>query len=40
MRKIILASKSRARRKLLRQVGLKFRVVGSDAKEAQVLKGR
>ncbi|MDD5429078.1 MAG: Maf family nucleotide pyrophosphatase [Candidatus Omnitrophica bacterium] len=40
MRKIILASKSKARQKLLRQVGLKFRVVGSIAKEAQVLKGR
>ena len=40
MRKIILASKSKARQKLLRQVGLKFRIVESNAKEAQVLKGR
>lgn len=40
MRKIILASKSKARQKLLRQIGLKFSVVGSAAKEESVLKGR
>lgn len=40
MRKIILASRSKARQKLLRQIGLKFRVVGSRAKEEMRLKGR
>ncbi|MDD3905123.1 MAG: Maf family protein [Candidatus Omnitrophica bacterium] len=40
MRKIILASKSKARQKLLRQIGLKFSVVGSAATEESVLKGR
>lgn len=38
MRKIILASKSKARRKLLRQIGLKFTVAESKAKESRVLK--
>jgi len=33
MRKIILASKSKARRKLLKQIGLKFTVTESNAKE-------
>ena len=40
MRRIILASKSKARRKLLRQIGLRFGVARSWAKEARVLKGR
>ena len=40
MRKIILASKSKARQKLLRQIGLKFRVVASTAKEDRSLKTR
>lgn len=35
MRKIILASKSKARRKLLRQIGLEFQVAESSAKEAR-----
>ena len=39
MRKIILASGSRARRKLLRQVGLKFSVSVSDVREAKKLRG-
>jgi len=39
MREIILASKSMARRRLLKQIGLKFRVVGSKAKEISVLRG-
>jgi septum formation protein len=34
-RDIILASRSKARRNLLRQMGLKFRVVGSGAKESR-----
>jgi len=34
-REIILASRSKARRSLLRQMGLKFRVVGSGAKESR-----
>jgi len=38
MRKIILASKSKARRALLRQIGLKFRVEASRAKEARFPK--
>lgn len=33
MRKIILASQSKARQKLLRQIGLKFQVVSSRVKE-------
>lgn len=40
MRKLILASKSRARQKLLRQIGLKFSIVESNAREETVLKGR
>ena len=40
MRKVILASRSKARQKLLRQIGLKFQVVGSRVKEADLLKGR
>ncbi len=40
MRKIILASKSKARQKLLKQIGLKFRIVESRAKEETHLKGR
>jgi len=39
MRKIILASRSKARQKLLRQIGLKFTVVESKAKESRKLKG-
>lgn len=38
MRKIILASKSKARRRLLRQIGLRFRVVESKIKESHDLK--
>ena len=41
MRKvIILASASKARRKLLKQTGLRFRVVESGVKEGRLLKGR
>ena len=40
MRKIILASKSKARQRLLKQIGLKFRVVTSNAKEDRFLKRR
>lgn len=40
MRKIILASRSKARQKLLKQIGLKFRVVEADVKESASLKGR
>ncbi len=40
MRKIILASRSKARRKLLKQIGLKFCVVEADVKESSSLKGR
>ncbi len=39
MRKIILASKSKARQRLLKQIGLKFRVMESNAKERTILKG-
>jgi len=39
MRKLILASRSQPRKKLLRQVGLKFRVVETDTKEDSSLKG-
>lgn len=39
MRRIILASKSKARQKLLKQIGLKFRIVESFAKEETRLKG-
>jgi len=38
MRKIILASKSKARQKLLRQIGLKFRVSELRVREKRVLK--
>ena len=38
MRRIILASRSKARQKLLRQIGLKFTVVESKAKESRKLK--
>ena len=40
MRKVILASKSKARQKLLRQIGLRFQVAGSRVKEEEVLTGR
>lgn len=40
MRKIILASRSKARQKLLKQIGLKFMVAGSGANEIKVLRGR
>lgn len=39
MRKIILASRSKARRKLLEQTGLKFDVVEPRAKESRSLRG-
>jgi len=38
MRELILASKSKARQRLLRQIGLKFRVVGSHVKEGHRIK--
>lgn len=40
MRRIILASRSKARQRLLRQVGLKFSIAESNAREARALKGR
>ena len=40
MRSIILASKSKARQKLLRQIGLKFQIAESRVKEEETLKGR
>lgn len=40
MRKIILASGSKARQKLLRQIGLKFSIVRTDVKEASSLKNK
>ena len=40
MRRIILASKSKARQKLLRQTGLKFQIAESRVKEEEILKGR
>jgi septum formation protein len=40
MRKIILASKSKARQRLLRQVGLPFQVAQARVKEGKVLRGR
>ena len=40
MRKIILASRSKARQKLLKQIGLKFCVVEADVKESSSLKGK
>lgn len=39
-RRIILASKSKARQKLLRQIGLEFVVAESTVREATALKGR
>ncbi|MDD5135926.1 MAG: Maf family protein [Candidatus Omnitrophica bacterium] len=39
-RRIILASKSKARQKLLRQIGLKFSVAGSCVDEEHKLRGR
>lgn len=39
MRRVILASKSKARQKLLKQIGLRFCVVESHVKEARLLKG-
>jgi septum formation protein len=38
MRKIILASRSKARQALLRQIGLKFKVARSNVKEGRLLK--
>ncbi len=38
MRKIILASKSKARQKLLKQAGIKFKVVESKVNESRSLK--
>jgi len=38
MRKIILASRSKARQRLLRQIGLKFQVAGSRVKENRVVE--
>lgn len=38
MRRIILASKSKARQKLLRQIGLRFQVAESHIKESRSLK--
>lgn len=40
MRELILASKSKARQKLLKQIGLKFRVVETRVKEDAVLRGK
>ncbi|MCX5679849.1 MAG: Maf family protein [Candidatus Omnitrophica bacterium] len=40
MRKIILASRSKARQKLLKQIGLKFSIVEADVKESSSLKGK
>ncbi|OGW85550.1 MAG: septum formation protein Maf [Omnitrophica bacterium RIFCSPLOWO2_01_FULL_45_10] len=40
MRKIILASRSKARRKLLKSAGFKFKVVESRARESRILKRR
>lgn len=40
MRKIILASQSRARQKLLKQTGLRFKVVESFIREKRQLKGK
>jgi len=39
MRKIILASKSKARRDLLKQIGLTFEIAESNARESRGLKG-
>lgn len=38
MRKIILASQSKARQKLLKEIGLRFQVAKSDLKESRELK--
>lgn len=40
MRKIILASGSKARQKLLRQIGLKFVVIEADVRESSSLGGK
>lgn len=40
MRKIILASQSRPRQRLLKQIGLRFITARSDVKEEKELKGR
>jgi septum formation protein len=40
MRPVILASKSKARQKLLKQIGLKFSVAGSNVREDEKLVGR
>jgi len=40
LRKIILASGSKARQKLLKQIGLKFRIVEANVKESSSLKGK
>lgn len=40
MRRIILASKSKARQRLLKQIKLKFQVVSSNVKENHFLKAR
>lgn len=40
MHTIILASKSKARQKLLKDIGIKFRVVESNVKESRSLKKR
>lgn len=40
MRRIILASESKARQKLLRQVGFRVKVVKPNIKESSLLKGR
>jgi len=39
MRKIILASQSKARQKLLRQIGIKFQVAASEIEEDRRLRG-
>jgi len=39
MRDIVLASQSEARKNLLRQIGLRFRVIGSRVREDRSLKG-
>jgi len=38
MRKIILASRSKARRRLLKDIGIKFIVAASDVKENRIIK--
>jgi len=40
MRKIILASRSKARKDLLKQVGLKFSVAGSRIREKRIIRKR